>query len=127
MEEFKQLINQNKEALVQLGDNTHYLEIKPEWLSIQVFDELYQYGPFGQGIEIPSFRFNDYLIKSNRLIRGGISFEIMIFGSVLSAVYFQNQLDERLIKSDFNSFTGRITLDEFRGVRKLKILIESFE
>lgn len=127
VEEFKQLINQNKEALVQLGDNTHYLEIKPEWLSIQVFDELYQYGPFGQGIEIPSFRFNDYLIKSNRLIRGGISFEIMIFGSVLSAVYFQNQLDERLIKSDFNSFTGRITLDEFRGVRKLKILIESFE
>ena len=101
--------------------------MKNEWLSIDMFEALYQYRPFGQGIQIPSFKFTEYRIKSNRLIRGGISFELEFKNSIINAVYFQSVLDERLIRSDFSSFIGRITLDEFRGQKKLKIMIESFE
>lgn len=101
--------------------------MKYEWMSIDVFKDLLNYGPFGQGIQIPSFRFTNFVIKSSRIIRGGISFDLNMNSMNISAVYFQSILDERLIQSNFSSFIGRVTLDEFRGQRKLKIMIESFE
>jgi single-stranded-DNA-specific exonuclease len=124
---FIKVINENTEALTQQSLDDHFLQMKDEWLKIDVFEDLYQYGPFGQGIQIPSFKFTDFIIKSNRLIRGGISFDLLINSMNISAVYFQSNLDERIILSDFSSFIGRVTLDEFRGQRKLKIMIESFE
>lgn len=124
---FKQLINENKNALVQHSLDNHYLDMKYEWMSIDVFKDLLNYGPFGQGIQIPSFRFTNFVIKSSRIIRGGISFDLNMNSMNISAVYFQSILDERLIQSNFSSFIGRVTLDEFRGQRKLKIMIESFE
>lgn len=127
VELFKQLINENTSALIQHSQDEHYLEMRSEWLSIPVFEELNQYGPFGQGIQIPSFKFNDFVIKSSRIIRGGISFDLSINNMIISAVYFQSVLDERLVQSNFSSFIGRVTLDEFRGIKKLKIMIESFE
>lgn len=127
IDQFKKIVNENTEALIQHSQNEHYLDMKNEWLSIPVFEELSQYGPFGQGIQIPSFKFSDFIIKSSRIIRGGISFDLSINNMIISAVYFQSVLDERLIQSNFSSFIGRVTLDEFRGQKKLKIMIESFE
>lgn len=124
---FIEIINSNIDALNQHLESVNYLDMKDEWLSINMFEELYQFRPFGQGIQIPSFKFKEYKIKSNRLIRGGISFELDFNNSIINAVYFQTVLDERLIQSNFSSFIGRITLDEFRGQKKLKIMIESFE
>lgn len=127
VEEFIRIINDNTDALIQKSEESHFLMMKEEWLNIDTFEEISQYGPFGQGIKIPSFKFNDFTIKSSRIIRGGISFDLIMNNIVYSAVYFQSVLDERLIQSDFTSFIGRVTLDEFRGHRKLKIMIESFE
>jgi len=127
VELFKELINENTGALIQHTEKKHFLDMKDEWLSLEVFENLMRFGPFGQGIYIPSFRFSNFTIKSNRIIRGGISFELNINSMNVSAVYFQSILDERLIQSDFSNFIGRITLDEFRGQKKLKIMIESFE
>ena len=124
---FIQLVNENKEALIQHSVDYQFLDMKHEWLDLDVFNELLNYGPFGQGFQIPSFRFNEFEIKGSRIIRGGISFDLSIYNMNISAVYFQSILDERLILSNFSSFIGRVTLDEFRGQRKLKIMIESFE
>jgi len=101
--------------------------MEEDWFNIESFVELYKFRPFGQGFEIPSFRFNEISILSNRIIRGGISFDLSLFNRTVSAVYFQSTLDERLIRSNFSSIIGRVSVDNFRNQTKLKILIESFE
>lgn len=127
IEEFKHLINQNDEALIQQKSDVNFLEMRDEWLTIDSFIELNQFGPFGQGFQIPSFKFDDFKILSSRIIRGGISFDLAFHNIYISAVYFQNTLDERLIQSNFTSIIGRISVDDYRNQRKLKILIESIE
>jgi single-stranded-DNA-specific exonuclease len=127
IDEFKRLINQNEEALVQHKSVINYLEMRDEWLTVDSFIELNLFGPFGQGFQIPSFKFTDFNILSNRIIRGGISFDLSFQNITISAVYFQNTLDERLVQSNFSSIIGRITVDDYRNQRKLKIMIESFE
>jgi single-stranded-DNA-specific exonuclease len=127
VDEFKYIINQNEDALVQQKSDINFLKMRDEWLTIESFIELNQFGPFGQGFQIPSFKFNDFTILSSRIIRGGISFDLAFHNIFISAVYFQNTLDERLIQSNFTSIIGRITVDDYRNQRKLKILIESIE
>jgi single-stranded-DNA-specific exonuclease len=124
---FKQRMINNTEVLNRHDVTSNDIEMKEEWFNIDSFNELYQYRPFGQGFEIPSFKFEPISILSNRIIRGGISFDLSLFNQTISAVYFQNTLDERLIRSDFDRIIGRVTLDNFRNKTKLKILIESFE
>lgn len=126
IDEFKQRMFDNSEVLNKHEVSSNDIEMIEEWFNIESFNELYKYRPFGQGFEIPSFRFNPISIISNRIIRGGISFDLSFFNRNISAVYFQSTLDERLIRSNFTSIVGRVSVDNFRNQTKLKILIESF-
>lgn len=126
IDEFKQRMVDNSEVLNKHEVNSNDIEMLEEWFNIESFNELNKYRPFGQGFEIPSFRFNPISIISNRIIRGGISFDLSFFNRNISAVYFQSTLDERLIRSNFTSIIGRVSIDNFRNQTKLKILIESF-
>ena len=127
IDEFKRRINQNIDALKQDGESKHYLDMKDEWLTIESFTELSKYGPFGQGFKIPSFKFSQFTIVSNRIIRGGISFDLAFANTNISAVYFLSTIDQRLIESNFTSLIGRVSVDNYRNQAKLKILIESYE
>lgn len=127
IETFKQRLFANSDVLNRHDVVSNDIVMEEDWFNIESFVELYKFRPFGQGFEIPSFRFNEISILSNRIIRGGISFDLSLFNRTVSAVYFQSTLDERLIRSNFSSIIGRVSVDNFRNQTKLKILIESFE
>lgn len=126
IETFKQRMFANTEVLNRHDVESSDIEMEENWFNIESFIELYKYRPFGQGFEVPSFRFNQISILSNRIIRGGISFDLSLFNQTISAVYFQSTLDERLVRSNFDRLIGRVSVDNFRNQTKLKILIESF-
>jgi single-stranded-DNA-specific exonuclease len=102
------------------------LVLKQEWLSVEVFESLNQFRPFGQGFELPLFAIETPKIKKFQRIRGGVKLSLDVEGTNLIALYFNSLIDEdHLLKAV--RFYGRFKVNLHANQTQLNYFIDEFE
>jgi single-stranded-DNA-specific exonuclease len=97
----------------------------PLLINLDNYTRLMDFKPFGQGFELPDVEIEEGFVLSSGGLKNGHKWQIEVKGTPIDVLCFNN-CDENQFDSRSLHFTGRLSLNTFRGKTGFSIVVESW-
>lgn len=122
-EAFKERVLQNhidQTEQIQLDG----LDFNPHWLDVSMFMSLRDYGPFGMGFQIPSFKFAQSILIEKRTLKTGVKYRLDYQGLKLDLLDFNGQ--QELPLQTLVTVWAKVHLSTYQNQTSLSLWLETW-
>ena len=122
-EAFKSALYASTEGKTFGGGERTTLRFDPELFTLERYQDLMAYRPFGQGFELPSIEIPNAQVVRFQALKNGVKWECRVGDQLLDVLSFRSIPPGASTKAEIRA-TGRLSLSTFRGNTRFTLMAD---